>query len=48
MPGTTLGVGTVIRVPGDDLAVRDGLFVIGDEPALIGGRCRDVRAGLLP
>lgn len=23
----------------DDIPVRDGLFVLGDEPALVGGRC---------
>jgi uncharacterized OB-fold protein len=25
----------------DELAVRDGLLVVGTEPTLIGGRCRD-------
>jgi uncharacterized OB-fold protein len=31
-------------VPGEedhDVAVRDGLFVVGEVPALIGGRCRE-------
>jgi uncharacterized OB-fold protein len=35
-------------VPGDDVAVRDGLFVIGDDPALIGGRCRTCRRVCFP
>jgi uncharacterized OB-fold protein len=26
---------------GTDVAVHDGLFVLGDEPVLIGGRCRE-------
>ncbi len=35
-------------MPRDDVAVHDGLFVIGDDPVLVGGRCRACKKVCFP
>jgi uncharacterized OB-fold protein len=32
----------------EELAVRDGLLLLGDQPTLIGGRCRECRSVCFP
>jgi uncharacterized OB-fold protein len=45
--GPSHRVGTVSAMP-DVLAVRDGLLAPGEEPTLIGGRCRECQSVCFP